>query len=173
MGWGTVCAVTLAQFPARQYLAGKIRFFDPALYYNYPQFTKLIHFLGARLPCALARARPQAQTPACARSHCFRACVQPQNVAGQHFGTFGARGREPTNFGPRGTLLTIRVPGVSGELSLSSGRECGGRDVTRERKRVVMLAVWGASTPSEKEAVCVQRANERRHYTRSTHTTRR
>jgi hypothetical protein len=66
-----------------------------------------------------------------------------------------------------GVPYCIRVPGVS------AAGASGGRDVTRERKRVVMLAVWGASTLSEKEAVCVQRANERRHYTRSTHTTRR
>ena len=38
---GAPCPVTLAQFPARQYLAGKIRFFDPALYYNYPLFTRV------------------------------------------------------------------------------------------------------------------------------------
>ena len=29
--------------------AGKIRFFEPALYYNYPLFTRLMHLLGARL----------------------------------------------------------------------------------------------------------------------------
>ena len=46
---GAPCHVTLAQFPARQYLAGKIRFFDPVLYYNYPLFTRLMHLLGARL----------------------------------------------------------------------------------------------------------------------------
>ena len=47
---GAPCPITLAQFPARQHLAGKIRFWDPALYYNYPLFTRLIHLLGARLP---------------------------------------------------------------------------------------------------------------------------
>ena len=44
---GAPCPITLAQFPARQHLAGKIRFWDPALYYNYPLFTRLIHLLGA------------------------------------------------------------------------------------------------------------------------------
>ena len=38
---GAPCPVTLAQFPARQYLAGKIRFLEPALYYNYPLFTRV------------------------------------------------------------------------------------------------------------------------------------
>ena len=33
---GAPCPITLAQFPARQHLAGKIRFPHPALYYNYP-----------------------------------------------------------------------------------------------------------------------------------------
>ena len=46
---GAPCPVTLAPFPARQHLAGEIRFLEPALYYNYPLFTKLIHVLGARL----------------------------------------------------------------------------------------------------------------------------
>ena len=46
---GAPCPITLAQFPARQHLAGKIRFWDPALNYNYPLFTRLIHLLGARL----------------------------------------------------------------------------------------------------------------------------
>ena len=46
---GAPCPVTLAQFPARQYLAGKIRFRHLALYYNYPPFTALIDLLGARL----------------------------------------------------------------------------------------------------------------------------
>ena len=46
---GAPCPITLAQFPARQYLAGKIRFPHPALYYNYPLFTGAMHLLGARL----------------------------------------------------------------------------------------------------------------------------
>ena len=37
---GAPCPITLAQFPARQHLAGKIRFSGPALYYNYPLFTR-------------------------------------------------------------------------------------------------------------------------------------
>jgi hypothetical protein len=49
---GAPCPITLAQFPARQHLAGKIRFSGPALYYNYPLFTAVMHLLGARL-CAL------------------------------------------------------------------------------------------------------------------------
>ena len=46
---GAPCPITLAQFPARQHLAGKIRFSGPALYYNYPLFTEVMHLLGARL----------------------------------------------------------------------------------------------------------------------------
>ena len=46
---GAPCPITLAQFPARQHLAGKIRFPHPALYYNYPLFTGVMHLLGARL----------------------------------------------------------------------------------------------------------------------------
>ena len=46
---GAPCPITLAQFPARHHLAGKIRFRHPALYYNYPLFTGVMHLLGARL----------------------------------------------------------------------------------------------------------------------------
>ena len=46
---GRPAPVTLAQFPARHHLAGKIRFRHPALYYNYPLFTGVMHLLGARL----------------------------------------------------------------------------------------------------------------------------
>ena len=46
---GAPCPITLAQFPARHHLAGKIRFSGPALYYNYPLFTGVMHLLGARL----------------------------------------------------------------------------------------------------------------------------
>ena len=46
---GAPAPITLAQFPARHHLAGKIRFPHPALYYNYPLFTGAMHLLGARL----------------------------------------------------------------------------------------------------------------------------
>ena len=49
---GRPAPVTLAQFPARHHLAGKIRFRHPALYYNYPLFTGVMHLLGARLTLA-------------------------------------------------------------------------------------------------------------------------
>ena len=51
---GAPAPITLAQFPARHHLAGKIRFPHPALYYNYPLFTGAIHLLGARLVVGLS-----------------------------------------------------------------------------------------------------------------------
>ena len=44
---GRPAPVTLAHFPARHHLAGKISIFDPALCYYYPFFTGLVHLLGA------------------------------------------------------------------------------------------------------------------------------
>ena len=55
---GAPCPITLAQFPARQHLAGKIRFSGPTLYYNYPLFTAVMHLLGARLTAPTATPWP-------------------------------------------------------------------------------------------------------------------
>ena len=44
---GALGPVSLAQFPARQYLVEKISILHPALSYYYPFFTGLVHLLGA------------------------------------------------------------------------------------------------------------------------------
>jgi hypothetical protein len=47
---------------------------------------------------------------------------QLQNMAGPYFGSFGARGRQPTSFGPRDTLwklMTTKKAKHSGRLSLA------------------------------------------------------
>ena len=44
---GALGPVSLAQFPARQYLVEKISILQPALSYYYPFFTGLVHLLGA------------------------------------------------------------------------------------------------------------------------------
>ena len=44
---GALGPVSLAQFPARQYLVEKISILHPVLSYYYPFFTGLVHLLGA------------------------------------------------------------------------------------------------------------------------------
>ena len=44
---GALGPISLAQSPARQHLAEKTSIFGPALCYNYPFFTGLVHLLGA------------------------------------------------------------------------------------------------------------------------------
>ena len=101
---GAPCPVTLAQFPARQHLAGKIRFLDPALYYNYPLFTRLIHLLGrARLKrwaLALPTARPDEGI--CIRDTITNAFLR--NLV-------SSRNRTPRTFLPRQCVLPLAAAG--------------------------------------------------------------
>ena len=103
---GAPCPITLAQFPARQHLAGKIRFSGPALYYNYPLFTGVMHLLGARL-CVLFKlivtseyGTRRARADPFSTSTCT---VLTQYCSGASGGHSAAAGARRPHAGPGGT----------------------------------------------------------------------